>query len=175
MKNQDQPTNQSKEKNKGGRKIKYNENFPKAAYELAKEGYLNKDIAKKLGISEETFYQYINQFPEFSESLKRGQPLAIQQVENSLFREATGYEFTERHEEVSIDSEGNAKPVSVKTIVKWMRPQASTIFFFLTNRAKQDWSNQQNIKINGTITNRDYKDLTVEELDKKILELGSRN
>ena len=44
----------------------------------------DKAIAEALGISQETFYQYLKRYPEFSESLRAGRRPHDIDVENSL-------------------------------------------------------------------------------------------
>ena len=52
---------------------KYKSSMGKKAEDLMAKGTLKKHVAVKLGISEETFYKYIKQHDEFSESIKRGE------------------------------------------------------------------------------------------------------
>ena len=43
---------------KVGVKTKYDESFPAKVLELAEKGLTNKEIAKELGISRTSFYEY---------------------------------------------------------------------------------------------------------------------
>ncbi len=53
-------------------KLKYDESFPERAGEYAAKGLNNREIATQLGISEDTFYAYQHQFPEFAEAVESG-------------------------------------------------------------------------------------------------------
>jgi len=53
-------------------KLKYQDDFPKIAEDYARKGATDKDIARRLGISQDRFYNYLKRFPEFYEALKRG-------------------------------------------------------------------------------------------------------
>ena len=50
-------------------KLKYNDDFPLLAEGFAREGLTDKQIAKKLGIGVRTFYDYLKQYSQFSQSL----------------------------------------------------------------------------------------------------------
>lgn len=41
----------------------------------ARDGLTDEQIAKNLGISKDTFYQYKSKYPDFSDSLKKGKKL----------------------------------------------------------------------------------------------------
>lgn len=54
----------------------------------ARDGLTNKEIAEKLGINPDTLYKYQKQYPEFSETLKKGKEIVDYQVENALLQNA---------------------------------------------------------------------------------------
>ena len=47
---------------------KYRDTFPDTVREYASDGLINREIAKKLGISEYTLYRWIKEKPEFAEA-----------------------------------------------------------------------------------------------------------
>ncbi|MDE6586145.1 MAG: transposase [Clostridia bacterium] len=53
-----------------------------------RNGATDKEIAKRLGISEDSFYKYKNEFSEFSESLKENKEVVDGKVENALLQNA---------------------------------------------------------------------------------------
>ena len=54
-------------------KSKYDpETFPALAEGYAREGLIDKEIAAKLGVGEDSFHEYLKRHSEFSESIKRG-------------------------------------------------------------------------------------------------------
>ena len=56
---------------------------------LSAQGLTVDQIALVLGVSHWTIYERQNEFPEFSDALKRGQASGIDQVTNALFENAT--------------------------------------------------------------------------------------
>jgi len=56
----------------------------------ARDGMIQEDIAKKLGVAMSSFSDYKNKFPELSEALKRGQVVVDVEVENALFKKGAG-------------------------------------------------------------------------------------
>jgi len=62
----------------------------------ARDGIIDEDIAKKLGVAYSTFREYVKKYSALSAALKKGKEVADVEVENALFKRATGYEFTEK-------------------------------------------------------------------------------
>ena len=62
----------------------------------ARDGLVDGQIAKNMGISEATLYNYKNKYPEIREALKKGKEVVDIEVENALFKKALGYNVTVR-------------------------------------------------------------------------------
>ena len=148
-----------KKKIKIGARSKYNENFPALAEGYARRGMTDKAIAEALGISQETFYQYLKRYPEFSESLRAGRRPHDIDVENSLLLSAKGYFKDIVKQEKYKDNDGKTH---VKEVVekKWFPPSFNAAVFWLKNRLPDLWRENQD-KGNG---NTDLPILTVEEI-----------
>ena len=71
-------------------KLKYDENFPERAGEYAAKGLNNREIAAQLGISEDTFYVYQRQFPEFAEAIDLGRRVLEDKAAGCLMKLAMG-------------------------------------------------------------------------------------
>lgn len=72
----------------------------------ARDGIIDEDIAKKLGVAYSTFRKYRDQYEALSAALKKGKEVADVEVENALFKRALGYEYTERkYEPVQMSDE----------------------------------------------------------------------
>jgi len=54
----------------------------------AKDGLTDEQIAKNIGITAKTLYEWKNKFSDVCETLKRGKDVVDRQVENSLFESA---------------------------------------------------------------------------------------
>lgn len=79
-----------KSKNPVGRpKFKINEEVLQRTERLMAQGLTREQCARALGISVATFYVYQAENSEFSEAIKRGEALGIEEVTNALFENAT--------------------------------------------------------------------------------------
>lgn len=57
-------------------------------------GLSMKDIAHNLGISERTLYKYKAEDEQFMQSVKKGRQVAVEILENTMFKSATGFTQT---------------------------------------------------------------------------------
>ena len=79
-----------KSKNPVGRpKFEINEEVLQRTERLMAQGLTRDQCARALGISVATFYVYQAENSEFSEAIKRGEALGIEEVTNALFENAT--------------------------------------------------------------------------------------
>lgn len=75
----------------GGRPTKYDTAYTIAAKGMTQFGALDIDIAREIGIDISTFYRWKARHAEFREAVTRGREVANDIVEQSLFRNATGW------------------------------------------------------------------------------------
>ena len=71
-------------------KLKYDESFPERAGEYAAKGMKNIEIAARLGISSDSFYVYLRQFPAFAKAVEDGRLAVADMADYSLMDLATG-------------------------------------------------------------------------------------
>ncbi len=109
---------------------KYQEDFPKRARELAAAGLIDKEIAAKLGISHMSFYRYLKDHDDFREAVEEGKRPADVEVEQALWKRATGFEYTET---TKIDGR------ITKEVVKYAAPETAACIFWLKNRNRDRW------------------------------------
>lgn len=150
-------------KHPGGRPLKYNkEVHPLLAEAYAEAGYTDKQIADKLKISESTIYKWKLDFPEFSEALKSGKVEPDQKVEDSLYKRANGFEYTE----VKLEELGNDNKRVTKTR-KLVAPDTTAAIFWLKNRRPDRWRDRQDVTLDGSLSLKGYdmSRLTKEELE----------
>ncbi|WP_340018290.1 MULTISPECIES: transposase [Paenibacillus] len=137
----------------GGRKSKYQTHVePKLLLieAWARDGMIQEDIAKKLGVAMSSFSDYKNKFPELSEALKRGQEVVDVEVENALFKRALGYRYDEVTKEAAreLDEEtGEYKTVMVETkrVTKEVQPDVTAQIFWLKNRKPETWRDKKEV------------------------------
>lgn len=60
----------------------------------ARDGLTDEQIAKNIGITATTLYEWKNRFPEISDALKKGKEVVDYQVENALLNKALGGDTT---------------------------------------------------------------------------------
>lgn len=133
-----------KKKTKTGAKSKYNpETFPLLAEGYARNGLNDKQIAKNLGITFQSYYAYQHKHIEFFEAIKRGKRPVDTEVENALLKRAIGYEYEEVTEEVEYDKNGNVRNTTTKKTIKKVAPDVGAIAFWLKNRRPAEWKDKQ--------------------------------
>lgn len=120
------------------RKTKYNDDFPLFVEQWAREGCTDEQIYKKLGISHDAFYKYLDRYDEFAEALKRGRKPVDFEVENALLKRAMGYDYEEVHQEIYIDSNGK-ETRKIRKIKKHYPPDVTAAIFWIVNRASHRW------------------------------------
>ena len=123
-----------------------------------RDGATERDIAKKLGISLSTLNKYKAEIPEFSDTLKRNRELADVQVENALFRAATGYEYEEvRTEYIENGKQGQRGNIrnndtgtcrKVTRITKVVQGDVTAQIFWLKNRLPDKWRDRKELDAN---------------------------
>ena len=146
-------------KSKIGAKSKYDENFPALAEGYARRGMTDKAIAEALGISQDTFYEYIKRYPEFSEGIRAGRRPHDIDVENSLLMSAKGYFKDIVKQEKFKDNKGETH---VKEVVekRWYPPSFNAAVFWLKNRLPDLWREKQTDNLNDA----DLPVLNIEEI-----------
>ncbi|WP_195397856.1 helix-turn-helix domain-containing protein [Holdemania sp. 1001302B_160321_E10] len=111
----------------------------------ARDGAIERDIAKKLGVSESTFSGYKKEHPELMETLTVNKEVADARVESALYKRAIGYEYTETSKEVGPDG------VKIKTTTKQVAPDVTAQIYWLKNRRPDRWKDKQDISIEGAL------------------------
>ncbi len=134
-------------------KSKYDETFPLLAQDYARQGMIDTQIAKKLGIHVATLYEYQKLYPDFSEALKKGKMPVDIEVENALLKRAKGFEYEEVHVEYKPkgkeDEEAKKKPTLIKKIKKFFPPDVAACAFWLKNRRSKLWRDKHDLDVSG--------------------------
>lgn len=125
---------------KAGRKSKYDASMDKAAKELSRKGFTDKELAEFFGVTEQTLNNWKKQFPLFFESLKSGKSMADAKVEAALFQRAVGYSVPDVH----ISSYEGV--ITVTPIIKHFAPDVTAQIFWLKNRQPKKWRDKQEIQ-----------------------------
>lgn len=114
-------------------------------------GLTNLQIAEKLNISYKTFYNWINSYPDFKESYDNAKTHYITEqcslVEQKLLQKCKGYEYEESEIIKETDGEGALKNTKIKKSKKKASPDITSIKFWLTNKAPNDWSEKKDLTV----------------------------
>lgn len=126
------------------------------------------EIAKKLGISRATLFEYQNKYSDFSDALKAGEKIMDSKVEDSLLKECTGYEYEETTTVTTaiIDKKtgqvSTLERVEKRTTKKYARPSITAIAYYLNNRTPENWKN----RVVTTIEDMQLSDSSIKEMEK---------
>lgn len=124
-----------------GRPSKYNPDFNFQVEKLAKLGATDKEIADFFDVAESTINLWKNEYPEFSESIKKGKIEADANVAHSLYHRAIGYS----HEDVDIRVVD--KEIVETTLTKYYPPDSTAGIFWLKNRRPKEWRDKHELEI----------------------------
>lgn len=103
---------------------------------LLMSGLNNDKVAEKMGISEKTFYEWINKYEDFSQAVEEGKKYKVKSLENTAYKRAQGYKYTE--EQLSNSGE-------VVEVKKQALPHANLIKFLLKNWAPEKYEDKKHI------------------------------
>lgn len=107
----------------------------------ARDGLTNEQIAKNIGINQNTFYTWLKRYSEIKEALKKGRKPVDIEVENSLVKRALGFTEEEIVEEMTEDKDGNT--IKHKKVTrKVFPPDTAAIIFYLKNRSSHRYKDR---------------------------------
>lgn len=118
----------------------------------ARDGLIDKQIAKNMNVAYSTFREWKKKFPTLSAALKQGKEVSDRQVENALFKTATGYYYQEE----TVTNAGE-----IVTIKKYSKPNTTAQIFWLKNR-KTEWTDR--VDINAQVETKNKFDDIVSQL-----------
>lgn len=136
----------------------------------ARDGLTDEQIAANIGIARDTLYDWKKNHTLISDALKKGKEVVDIQVENALFKRATGYTFDEVTQELVTvkDKDGSHQEMKVTKIVKKeVQPDTTAQIFWLKNRKPQEWRDRKELEMSGELNNP-FKTLKPDELKALI-------
>ena len=104
----------------------------------ARDGLSDEQIAKNMGISNSTFYEWQNKYPEISDAIKKGKAPVDIEVENALLKSALGYDYEETVTEI-VESPDGTQRKQIKKFKRHMPPSITAQIFWLKNRKAERW------------------------------------
>ena len=120
-----------------GAPSKYDKQTAITAGWLARDGKTDEDIAAALVIVVSTLNEWKKKYPELSEALRRNKEFVDRQVEDSLLKRATGYNYEKT--EIEAAMQGSREVKKKKVIQMHIPPDPVSCFFWLKNRKPDVW------------------------------------
>ena len=129
-----------------GRPCLFNEKMKERIIKLAEQGFTDKEICKKLGISLAAYYTWKAKFSDLREAVRLSKSVADEMVEAAMFRLATGYSHPEEKIFCQFGQIYRAKTI------KHYPPNAIAAAFWLKNRQPDRWREKDREDDNQAIT-----------------------
>ncbi|WP_420973818.1 transposase [Bacillus thuringiensis] len=134
----------------------------------ARDGLIDEQIAHNMGVSRATLRNWRKKHPIMEQAVRRGKEVVDREVENALFKRATGYTY----EEVTVERQqngGELQSVETKRVKRQVPPDSTAIIFWLKNRKPRAWRDRREIDHSGemkqtVVERKDLRNLSVEEL-----------
>lgn len=125
-----------------GRPTDYKPEYCEQVRKLCLLGATDKEIALYFGVTEATVNNWKTAYPEFIDSIKDGRENADNNVVNSLYKKATGYDY---EEEVLVDVHGMNPKQETRNLKKHMPPSDTAIIYWLKNRQPEKWRDKKEV------------------------------
>lgn len=148
---------------------------------IKSDTYTIAEVCQQCGITTKTFYQWLNDYPDFEQAVEQAKDERMQffvaEAKKSLLKKIQGYTVDET-KVVTVpgnekDSNGRPKPKikEQSTTKKHIAPDTAAVIFTLTNGEPSTWRNRQSNEVTGKDGKDLFKQLSDDELEKKIAEL----
>lgn len=157
-------------------KKKYNKKVSERILAMIRaDTYTITEVCNNVGISRQTFYNWLNDNPEFAQAVEDANNELLDKMnieaKKSLMKKIKGYDVIETHVTTVPGKDGNPVIKEQKNVKKHIAADTAAIIFTLTNCDPDNWKNRHSSEITG----KNGKDLltnkTDEELEREIAEL----
>lgn len=136
----------------------------------ARDGLTDEEIARKMGVTRKTLYEWMNKYGDICDAIKRNKEVADREVEQALFRKATGYKIKEVTRERRINPlTREPELVVIKEIEKDVAPDTAAQVFWLKNRKPNEWRDKREVETGAPASAFD----NIAEITGRILEATS--
>lgn len=115
------------------KRSKFRPEYLKHVERWGKEGLTTREIATNLGVTEQTFYNWLSSFPDLVIAHRLGKEASDERVTRSLYHRAIGYTFDS---EKVFQFQGSEVRVPV---VEHVPPDTNAAVFWLKNRRPKEW------------------------------------
>ncbi|EBX0664796.1 terminase [Salmonella enterica subsp. enterica serovar Hadar] len=125
------------------RPTKYQEAYAEQARKLCLLGYTDSELADFFEVSESTINKWKLDYPEFSESIKKGKAVADAEVSDRLYQRAMGFVAPD------IDIRVIENRIVETPLEKYYPPDTTAAIFWLKNRQKDKWRDKVDHELTG--------------------------
>ena len=108
----------------------------------ANDGLTNQELAEKMGIGETTLYRWSNADERIRIAIMRGRDMSTIEVENTLYKCARGFTYTEQQ----VTKDGD-----IVEVERYYPPNAEAQKFILTNRRRDKWKSKQEVALEAQV------------------------
>lgn len=136
----------------------------------ARDGLIDEQIAKNMGITARTLYEWKKKYVPIAQSLKRGKQVVDIEVENALLKRALGYDYEET--EVTIQETNGVVTKKKRTVKKHIPADTTAQIFWLKNRKPDEWRDRKETAISGELKTSANP---FEEIETEVLEKMAEN
>lgn len=128
---------------------RYRKTWPKKVAEMVANGLTVAEQCSQLGISRDSYYKMRKRYPEFDDAIMAAKEDFCDDIENTLYKRASGYEYEETTVTEVIDENGNPTGKKKRTTVKKHMPgDPRLIKYILGQRLPDQWREKNEIDVN---------------------------
>lgn len=113
----------------------------------ARDGLTDEQLAQNIGIAPRTYYEWRDRFPQFSQAIKKGRGPVDVEVENALFKRATGYTVTlKKPIKIRVEKRLQGKGTIIEETIQYAEEEhhvpadTTAQIFWLKHRKPSRWS-----------------------------------
>ncbi len=133
------------------------------------QGETIRGICKKLAISPDYWYNCIKKHEILAELVNMGRSVLCNDVEKSLLKLCTGYDYEELKTTVEEMKDGK-KRTKIEKIKRHQPPSAAAISFFLRNRMPEEWSDKKELILDTSMNEEARKKMFMDMLHGDIID-----
>lgn len=129
-----------------------------------RRGLSKEQIAENLGISEQSYDNYIKRYEDFADAVEEGADECEIHIENALVKRALGYSYKEVTKERKLvknpeTGEDEYKLVTTKSVTKHVVPDVGAQQYYLEHRAPKRWERVPSAYIDNVQVNADIQSI----------------
>lgn len=140
-------------------------------------GETQETAYKLAGIVADTYYRWLKEYSEFSESVKKAQAAFQDWQMNGILEDARkslktlicGQEYEEIKTEYENDKDGNPRIKKQIRITKKVLPNPTAVIFALCNRDPEHWQNRVNTELSGKVETETKSNVSLANVPDDLL------